>query len=208
MPAVFPSVLDCTCSTSTAEDSTAVPGPAGEDGADGAAGTDGRNAWTTVAQEFVMPAVDATVADVVLEDGGFIGLNQILYIEGAGYMKATVVTSDTVVTLENIGTDGNASEGDPIPVGSKVSPGGNSGSDGASGAAATSSIRVLTNRTALKALTTPASPLHPIIVFLTEPETGVSRSYKSVYGSSATADDISVIAPTDGLCRYFEYNLA
>lgn len=45
------------------------------------------------------------------------------------------------------------------------------------------------------------------IVFIRTPEAGVARAYTYVHGDTTEADGSSVIAPTDDLGRYFEFNL-
>lgn len=65
-------------------------------------------------------------------------------------------------------------------------------------------IRVVADIAELKGV--PSSPLRKM-AFIIGPTGGASAAYTAVYGSTATGDDVSVITPTDGLCRYLEYPL-
>lgn len=113
-----------------------VPGPQGDDGAAGADGTDGVNAFTLLDGGFTMPAELGSVVTVV-DDNTWIGVNQVLYIQSAGYMQATAVNvNGTGVTLKNLADSAtgaypdNAAPTTAISDQSKVSPGGVQGPEG------------------------------------------------------------------------------
>lgn len=116
-----------------------VPGPAGDDGADGAAGAAGVNAYTTTTANFTMPAEAGTVT-VSVANSTWIGLNQILYIQSAGYMKATALPTSASVTLQNLESTGsgtytdNVAPATVISSGVKVCPSGLQGPSGAGAA--------------------------------------------------------------------------
>lgn len=179
-----------------------MPGPAGANGAPGANGTNGINAYTTVTQQFTVPAVNDTV-DVLIVNGSFLSVGQPIWIGNAGAYRVVSIASSTQINVRNLGGATNAVEGDPIPVGSKVSPGAEGGAAGAAGAAGVNDFIKVTNRAALKTMNTPAAPLHPVVVRIISPEPGVSRWYVSSYGNTTAGDDEEVIQPNDGLCRYF-----
>lgn len=67
------------------------------------------------------------------------------------------------------------------------------------------SVIAVLDRATLKAT---ASKSYVKLVFLLAPEQAVSRAYRYIHGDTATADDISIIAPTDNLGRYYEYDVA
>lgn len=118
-----------------------VPGPQGDDGAAGADGTDGVNAFTLLDGGFTMPnrqdqALPHTVVTSV-DDNTWIGLDQVLYIQSAGYMKAVAINvNGTGITLENLADSStgaypdNAAPTTAISDQSKVSPGGIQGPEG------------------------------------------------------------------------------
>lgn len=207
MPSALPTALDCCCDELDSDSIIAVPGPAGADGINGTNGINGKNAFTTLSAQFTMPAVDAT-ADIDVVDGSFIALGQSLFIENAGSFVVTAILSATAVTVENTGATGNAAPGAIIPSGSKVTPGGPIGPTGATGAAGvspTGPTAVVFTRVELKGLPSNASRQ---LVFVRTPEPGVRSSYWYTHGATDTADDESVIAPTDNLGRYFETGLS
>lgn len=118
----------------------AVPGPKGDDGENGTDGADGINAFTTTTSSFVMPAEGATVV-VNVANSAWIAIGQILYVQTAGWMRATALPSSTQATLrneENTGTTAyveNAAPGAVIASGVKVCPGGLQGPSGSAAAA-------------------------------------------------------------------------
>lgn len=130
---VFSTTLTLTnlYSTNTAPGNTITSGKlvtaGGLKGDTGAAGTNGTNAFTTVANGFVVPSVGGTVnitpADF-LTDHSWVGQGQTLYIETAGYFTWTHNPGFTIFSLTNTGAFGNANPGTMINPGVKVSPGG------------------------------------------------------------------------------------
>ena len=106
-----------------------IPGPQGDPGAAGTNGTDGENAYTTLAAGFTMPALGATVAATVT-DASFVVIGQPVFVQVAGTMLVTNKVGN-VLTLENP-TDyaENAAGGAAIPNAGLVSPGGYRGSNG------------------------------------------------------------------------------
>jgi len=66
-------------------------------------------------------------------------------------------------------------------------------------------ITVKANRAEMKAL--PGTPYRKM-VFLTQPEPGVGRSYTYAHGDTTPPNDYSIIAATDGLGTYFEFLLS
>lgn len=108
---------------------TQVPGAAGADGAAGAAGADGINAFTFLADGFVMPNIGSAVTVEVLdtswmvpEQGSVYG--QALAVEFAGTLLISNLIDATHVEITNLGYEGNAPGGTAIPSGGKVSPSG------------------------------------------------------------------------------------
>lgn len=106
-----------------------IPGSQGPAGADGTNGTDGIDSYTITTDTFEVPAVDANVTIDVAE-GSWMGNDQIIYIQFAGYYQVQSVPSSTSVIVKNLGYDGNASPATEIPSGTTVSPGGIKGADG------------------------------------------------------------------------------
>jgi hypothetical protein len=92
-------------------------------------GIDGINAFTTVAVQFAMPAVSATVAVTVVE-AAWIAIGQTLFVQFAGYLTVTNKVGN-VVTLENPGYTENVAPATIIPVGAIVTPAGPQGDTGA-----------------------------------------------------------------------------
>lgn len=76
-----------------------------------------------------MPAELAS-QNVLVGNSDWIGLNQVLYLAGAGFLQATAIPDSTHVTLKNLEDAGNDAYLDNvapttvIPSGSKLSPGG------------------------------------------------------------------------------------
>lgn len=113
----------------------AVPGPKGDDGENGTDGADGINAFTTTTSSFVMPAEGATVV-VNVANSAWIAIGQLLYVQNAGWMRATALPLSTQVTLRNeeVTATGvyaeNVAPATVIAAGAKVSPGGLQGPQG------------------------------------------------------------------------------
>lgn len=119
----------------------AVPGAAGAAGVDGADGADGVNAYTATTAAFTMPAEGATVSASVGNTAWMV-VGETLYVQTAGYMEVSSISSSLVVVLRNpentaaSAYSANAAPGTNIPASSKVSPGGVQGPAGTlSGAA-------------------------------------------------------------------------
>lgn len=139
---------DC-CTPCDETVTVAVPGPAGAAGAAGTNGTNGVNAFTTLSANFTMPASLATgVASVGSSDWASIG--QIIYLQGAGWLKVTAKPTAVSITLQNLenGTaySENVAGGTIIASGSSLSPGGLQGPDGASGSTTLNAISPTTTK--------------------------------------------------------------
>lgn len=103
----------------------------GERGPEGPVGSQGINAYTVTTAGFTVPAVNSNVNVQVLNDI-WMGAQQIVFIESAGYYQVVTFVSSSVVTLKNLGYTGNASPTTVIALGKIVSPGGLQGTDGIS----------------------------------------------------------------------------
>lgn len=108
-----------------------IPGATGVDGAGGAPGTDGLNAFTSLAAAFVVPAIGAAVVVEVVDSqwmvpwsGGGVVYGQALAIEFAGSFLISDVPDDTHVEITNMGWTGTALAGTNIPAGARVGPSG------------------------------------------------------------------------------------
>lgn len=121
-----------------------IPGPRGATGDDGAAGSDGINAFTTTTANFTMPAESATVV-VTVAQTGWASVGQTLYVQNAGYMSVSAIGGTTSITLTNLENTGsslytaNVAPGTVVSSGAKISPGGVQGPAGGAGAAGTAS---------------------------------------------------------------------
>lgn len=104
------------------------PGAQGPAGAAGANGTDGIDAYTLLANGFTMPAVSATVTVDVVEND-WIAIGQLLFIATAGYFEVTAKGTGTI-TIENLGTTGNAAPSTVIGTAQVVTPSGPEGPSG------------------------------------------------------------------------------
>lgn len=118
-----------------------VPGPAGAAGTNGTNGAAGVSAFTLTTAAFAMPAEGATVS-VSVGDTAWMVVGQTLYVQTAGWMEVSSVTTGIAVVLRNPENTGasaylpNAAPATNIPSNSKVSPGGIQGPAGTlSGAA-------------------------------------------------------------------------
>lgn len=101
-------------------------------GADGGGGTDGDNAWTTLASGATMPAVSGTVVFSTSTDVNFVPIGAPIWVQGAGTLFVTS-TGVNSVTAQNNGTNGNASPGSAISGGALLGIGGYPGSNGSNG---------------------------------------------------------------------------
>jgi hypothetical protein len=83
-----------------------VPGTQGDPGENGASptdGTDGRDAWTTVLEDFVMPAADGTVT-IVVGSTAFLPVSPVssqflIAVGNAGYMTLISFTSTEITAM-------------------------------------------------------------------------------------------------------------
>ena len=141
MAGIIPNVADC-CSPCSGVATVEVPGPTGAAGSNGTNGTNGVNAFTTLTAQFLMPAEGATVVASVANSTWAV-INQLVYVQNAGWMRVTAKPSSTQLTLRNEEATAtseyteNVAPTTPIANGSQISPGGlqgPAGTDGASGA--------------------------------------------------------------------------
>lgn len=96
------------------------------------AGADGADAYSTTGASFTQPAASSTVS-VQVDSTEWMGVDQILYVEGGGYYSVDTVTDGTNVVLENLAYPGNAAESATVSTAARVSPGGLRGATGATG---------------------------------------------------------------------------
>lgn len=119
-----------------------VAGPQGGAGVNGTNGTNGTNGvdsfTSTSSANWAVPAITtigqsspATVTITVL-NSAWIGVGQMVYIETAGTYYVKSVPSSTTITLQNIGSAGNAAAATTITGINKVTPGGRDGAVGSS----------------------------------------------------------------------------
>lgn len=101
-------------------------GPGGEKG------EQGYNSFTTTTDEFEQPGIGDTET-VLVENTSWMGVGQIVYIEGGGYYKVDTINSPTSVDVENLGYLNNANVGTTVSSPALVSPSGPSGTSGISG---------------------------------------------------------------------------
>jgi hypothetical protein len=113
--------------------SGALVTPGGLAGTSGAAGVAGASAYDTTTASFLMPAAAASV-NVAINNTSWLGVGQVVYIAGAGYLSVASLVSGTTFSATNLNYIGNASSGATIASGAKVSPGGLVGAQGAGGA--------------------------------------------------------------------------
>lgn len=140
MAAALPTPQDC-CTTCTTPVTTNVPGAQGTPGTNGTDGTDGLNAFTTIAGDGTInvPAFGAASLALPVTDppgSAWMGLNQVVYVEGYGYFQVSELTSGASIKLYNLGYTGNNAGVGNFAVGTKIQPGGLQGPTGTlSGAA-------------------------------------------------------------------------
>jgi hypothetical protein len=116
MPATSPCAPSCCVTTQTVN----VPGLAG---ASGLNGTNGINATTLTTQNFVVPAIGATVGVSVVSSVWMV-VGQIVIASGpANFIVATVPTT-TSATLQFLGYPGDVAPGVTINTGATISPAG------------------------------------------------------------------------------------
>lgn len=118
----MPATTSCTpCCVET--QTVNVPGIEGDPGTDGTNGTDGVNAYTTTIQDFVVPAIDASVS-IFVEDASWMIPGQTIVIEGPATFTVDTVVSATQISGTFLGASGDVEAGDTISTGSGVSPSG------------------------------------------------------------------------------------
>ena len=103
----------CGCPTPVV---VSVPGTSGADGAAG------ENSYTTVSEDFVVPAIAESVS-VAVVSSAWVAIGQNIFIFGAGYFNVNSNTSN-VIGLTYLDYAGNTAAGQTVSAGSKVSPGG------------------------------------------------------------------------------------
>lgn len=122
---------------------TNVPGVAGSDGADGDPGVNGVSAFTTVAADFLVPAVNANVT-VTVGDSTWMAVGEPIFIEGPANFRVVSIPGPSSVELKFLGLSGDVSPGATINAGDVVTPTGEVGpsistpvaiADGGTGAA-------------------------------------------------------------------------
>jgi hypothetical protein len=93
------------------------------------------NAYTATTLNFTMPAAN-TAVQITVQDTSWVTMGQMLYIEGAGYMRAFGTFSGTVMAVNNVYDPAdqeylsNTAPGVTIVAGAKVSPAGIQGPRG------------------------------------------------------------------------------
>jgi hypothetical protein len=138
MSAALPQSPDQACCLTQCDEEVVVniAGPAGADGAAGADGENGVDAFTFAAAGFIMPAEAGEVTVATTTETTFLGINQLVFVEDAGWMRVTDLPSDFSVKLRNEEDTGtaayteNAAPGTAIGGGVKISPGGLQGPTG------------------------------------------------------------------------------
>jgi len=111
-------------STAATLNFTIPKGDKGDTGNDGPTGSTGKNAYTTVSGSSSIGA-DTYLINCV--STSWMGLDQILYIEGSGYYKVLILNTNTTITVLDLLYTGNTPIFTP---GSLISPGGVKGADG------------------------------------------------------------------------------
>lgn len=94
--------------------------PGGKPGADG---SDGGNAYTITAADFVVPAISGSVS-VTVANSSWMVVNQNVYVAGAGVFQVTTKADSTHFTGTYLDYTGNTHATDTISSGAGVSPGG------------------------------------------------------------------------------------
>lgn len=97
----------------------------------GQRGVDGNNAYTTVTNSFTMPAVNATFA-ATLPYTNWVNVDQIVYVDSAGYFKVTAKTA-TSLTLLNTGWLGNTAPNTSVAAAKSITVAGIVGANGVDG---------------------------------------------------------------------------
>lgn len=143
MSAALPQIPDQACCIPACEDELEVniPGPQGAPGTNGTDGVDGIDAFTFAAAGFTMPAEAGEVVVATTTETSFLGINQLVFVENAGWMRVTDLPTSFSVKLRNEEDTGTAAytentvPGTAIGAGSKISPGGLQGPTGSAAGA-------------------------------------------------------------------------
>lgn len=104
----------------------------------------GANSYDTTTASFVMPSAAASV-NVTINNTGWLGLGQEVYISGAGYFSVASIVSPTVFSATNSNYPGAAAPGSTIATNAKVSPAGVIGPQGAGGAGLNAFTTLISN---------------------------------------------------------------
>ncbi len=117
---------------------TSIPGPKGTTGNSGTNGASGTSASTTLTADFTMPAQTAD-GNATVADSSVFSFGEIIFLALAGYLKVDGIPDSVTLTLRNLRDDGvldypdNAASGTIIPIGAKLTPGGQQGPTGSIG---------------------------------------------------------------------------
>jgi hypothetical protein len=117
VPATSPCIPTTCCGT---QQTTQVPGP---EGADGLAGQDGFNAFSTTTADFFIPAIGGNVT-VPVDQSLWFAIGQVVVADGPANFSVVAVPTSTSVTLQFLGYNFNLSPGATISAGAKISPSG------------------------------------------------------------------------------------
>jgi hypothetical protein len=104
----------CACPTPVTTD---VPGSPGQNG------TNGNNAYSITQAQFTVPALGSIIA-VSVDQSTWAGVNETVFIPGAGYFLVNSVPSSVLLNLLYINFAGNTASGQTIPPLTLVTPSG------------------------------------------------------------------------------------
>lgn len=129
--ALLPDQSGCQPCASTAPGCVAQGGVPykGDPGDAGAGGSNGINAFGTLTTGFSAPVSSAGVT-TGFSNTLWMGINQVIFVEFAGYYQVTAILSSISATIVNLGYPTNAVAGTAIPIGATVSPAGPIGISG------------------------------------------------------------------------------
>lgn len=132
----------CPCPTPVV---TQVPG---SPGTNGAAGTNGKNAFSTVQSPgFTVPAIGDSVS-VPVDDNSWMVVNQFVFCFGAGTFQVNSLAGSTIAGLTYLNYFENTNAGNTVSAGAGISPGGSEPSvAGLAASGANSDITSLTGLT-------------------------------------------------------------
>lgn len=171
-------------------------GAPGLDGLTGTNGVDGVNAYSTLTSTFTQPNVYPAAGNSVtlsVSSTSWMGLDQILYVEQAGYYRVTAVNSTTSVTCY-LQTALSVLSGQTVSSGRKISPGGFGFELSASPASLSVNSNALSNANALVVYGSSALPLLQVNATLNKVGVNVSPAAGNktfaVGGTCEVASDI------------------